>query len=181
MISDSFVSQSKVLILAAKIEGSNIYRPIWEFNHREDGYYGNCYFLDKSLPYDFIHASSFIQVYYDLNTKEIISGIEIKLYPQEKELLQINQEILREVPGEPNKLVKDKVVDVFYQSRSSNISFGKDLKNDSHSYYKLLVLTYGKELDMNTLYHIKSMEPRYKLENGTKEKYWPHEVKILID
>ena len=144
----------------------NVIIPIWDeriiFEKTE--MYGNIIKLKDNYQKHY----HLIECIFDIKTKKLELGIEVDIYPSEKDLpYKKGENVL--VEKSHKKLADSTIVDIVYEQYDLKIVKGKKLDK----WYKERIK--GVEIDDNSLYAIKHWKPFYILENGDKIE-WEHEL-----
>jgi hypothetical protein len=160
------INGSKILIKALKVGDKWI--PIWEFQHEVSEMYGDIYFLNGK-SYEFSSIESFHDVYYDINTKEISSGIKVDIYPTSTEYKK-GDTVFVSSSGS-RSLIKGKISELVYISEYHKIMTGRESKEEGYD-------RYVTNIDPEALYHFIIYKVHYKIE-GSEDTYWPHQIYVL--
>lgn len=158
------IDGSKILIKAFLHKKSK-YIPIWEL----EGNVGD-YGFEYNVKGDFnsFSENSLVDVYYDINTKEINTGEIIEYKNKEKELPKIGSDVFYE--NLKHIIKKAKLIGIKWEVQFNYINMGEHIDREYNYYTKNI------KLDYNKLYHIKIYEPRYIIE-GEKHAIYPYAIK----
>lgn len=157
---------SKILIKALKVRESWI--PIWEFQHDVSEMYGDIYFLKGGRSVS-SSIESFHDVYYDINTKEISSGIKVDIYPPKTEFKKGDEVFIN--PSGSRSLIKGTISELVYLPEHHKIMTGKEAIRERYD-------KYSSSIDLEALYHFIIYKVHYRIE-GREEDYWPHQIYVL--
>jgi hypothetical protein len=109
---------------------------------------------------------SVVECILDIQDKTLSKGIVINHYPSEKDLrFKKGDVVLYEVKH--RELVLTKIIDIIYENYDLSIKRGHQLESYETAWY------FKKEerLDLNSLYAIKTWNPTYIIEDGSKVKF----------
>jgi hypothetical protein len=158
------IHNSKILIKAAVLY--NKWIPIWEFICETDEMYGAIY--KHPITHKTFFKDSFKDVYYDINTKKITTGIQLTIYPENIKY-KIGDIVYIISKSEYNTLKKAKISQIIYIPQSDYVYLGEQAKQEYGKYLK------NQKFDFNKLYHIIVYEVKYKIE-GSDDNIWEHYI-----
>lgn len=153
---------TRYIVVQAIKKRDNTLVPIWdesvELQHTQEC--GNEIVLNKDFREKYF---SVVECIYDLKSRKLSAGIEIDVYPTEKDssfkkgetvLFEQNSKVLQET----------KIIDIVYEEYDLTIKKGK-------AFEQYEVKSYGlKDILADSIYAIKTWYPFYVLENGEKVK-----------
>jgi hypothetical protein len=142
------ISESMILIKAIKIK--NEFIPIWKCRCEEHEEFGTVYTYNNESKSE----SELTNVYYDINTTEITTGIKIEYYPK-NHVKKVGDKIL--VESSFRNVVYREILELIWDLDSNYINFGNKL---NEVYGKMLG---HKKFDRGTLYHLMMYKPTYRI------------------
>jgi hypothetical protein len=109
---------------------------------------------------------SVVECILDIKEKTLSKGIEINHYPSEKDLKFKKEDVvLYEVKHK--ELIMTKIIDIIYEDHILSIRRGYQLEPYEIAWY----FKNKEEVDLNSLYAIKTWNPTYIIEDGSKVKF----------
>lgn len=162
---------TRYIMTQAVLDDNKVLIPLWDervvFSKTER--YGNVITLKGGKASDERKFRNVEECILDVKTKELSFGVKVDVYP-EKTKYNINDIVCAKKDGTyDNTLVETKIIDIVYESYDLTIRKGKRLESYYVSAIKnVLSIT---EIDIDTLYAVKTWKPIYVLENGMKVEY----------
>jgi hypothetical protein len=154
---------SKIMIKAVLV--NKVFIPIWEFTHENCEMYGDVYRHESHRSELF--KDNFVDVYYDINTKEIQSGIKVEIYPKENNGFKVGEEVYISERGY-GIIEKTEITEIVYQPDYNHVKWGEQAESD-----------YGRwcdeKFDYDKLYHIVVYKEYYKIK-GSDKLIWSHQL-----
>lgn len=118
---------------------------------------------------------NFIDVYFDLLTKQIVEGIKKEYYPCLNDIkYKIGSKYLIESIGS-DKMKLDTLIDIQFLTYQEINRIGSKLQN-----YEINIFLKDEDVNDKMVYHLVSWEPTYIFENGFKTKYEMY-IKELVE
>lgn len=158
------------LILIKAIYKDGMCVPIWEAKCVDNDDFGTEYTVN-GLTYPY----SLVDVYYNINTKEITTGVELEIYQEDNKhhyTYKVGEEVLVETDTH-RQLTRAKISRIIWETDSDSIYLGEKMKEHYGFYFK------DYPWDFNKLYHLQLYRPKYNVE-GSDKLLWDHHIYKLV-